>query len=273
MIGAYTEHPKQNRLFFGIIDTMISAERLSPKEDKKNPESICLQNDRVTVSISPIGAFVESVYIDSDEVVYKPKKDAPGRGGVQVLGPTPGPVAGQSWEHLYPNMPSHGTDRKHAWDVLEQNERKAVFQRFIGPNEFLFVGVEEVEVTLLDDGVLISKTITNHEEKPREIGHAFHPYFAVTEKTTYQPEQIAELYPLTNGEAKILDPGVSECTFTRDEKTYLVEAQPQPESTVVWTDRGDAYTCIEPWWAKLGKGVTIGPLETKTFTLKIVRTS
>lgn len=234
-------------------------------------ETLNLKNDRVTASISSQGALLESLLIDGDEVVYQPREDNPKRGGIPVLGPTPGPTKGASWEHVYPEMPSHGTDRITNWDVVSRSERAVTLRRYVGPNEFLFAGKLEVSVELVENGLILTKSITNHEDKPREIGHAFHPYFAVGTDTTFQPQTIADHHPLTNGEATIVSPGEPVVYMQRGQSRYVIEANPNPVQTVIWTDNQNLYECIEPWWAEIGAGITIGPRETKTFSLKILK--
>lgn len=237
--------------------------------EKTSTESLKLSNHRVKIEIDPQGAFLKSVVIDEKEVIYRPRNDEPGRGGIPILGPTPGPIKGSRWEGLYPNMPSHGTDRKTSWLISKTKEDEIILKRTIGPSEFLFVGEVAVRLALLKNGFSISKTITNFEEKPREIGHGFHPYFVTTKDTQYSPDEIKKLHPLTPGEAEIIKPGVSQIEMSIDEDLYTMLATPPPTQTVVWSDRPDLYECIEPWWAEEGKGDILKPNESKTYTLEI----
>lgn len=237
--------------------------------EKTPTEILRLSNKRVNVEIDPQGAFLNSVIIDRKEVIYKRKDDNPGRGGVPILGPTPGPVKGSLWENLYPNMPNHGIDRKVLWSVSEARKNEVVLKRTMGPKEFLFVGEIAIKFKLLKDGVSISKVITNFEEKSREIGNGFHPYFTTMKNSRFSPDIINKLHPLTPGKAEIIKPGISEVTINTDNDSYLISASPEPVQTVVWSDKPDLYECIEPWWSEEGKGDVLEPNETKTYTLKI----
>lgn len=232
-------------------------------------ETITINNSRVRAEVKPQGAFLESLSIDGKEIIYKPLKENPGRGGIPILGPTPGHIKDRAWEHLYPNMPTHGIDRKVLWNIVEVAEDRVIFSRQIGPKEFLFSGAISVKISLLDNGVSISKIITNNEDKPREIGHGFHPYFTVTKDVSYKPQKIELLHPLTPGKAEIIKPGIASITITDSTDIYTIEASPKPTQTVVWTDSPDKYECIEPWWAESGKGDILGPNESKTYTLLI----
>ena len=237
----------------------------------KEATEIKLSNGRVEAMVSSQGAFLESLFIDEKEVVFKPRPDNPKRGGIPILGPTPGPIKEQDWEYLYPKMPSHGTDRTIIWDIDTEEKNKISFKRLIGPKEFLFAGEIKVTIELLDHGIKITKSITNYEEKPRQIGHGFHPYFSVNEDTEFTPQEIAELHPLENEKAEIITPGIETVQIKQDEDEYEVVAKPRPVQTVVWTDDKTKYECVEPWWGRIGKGITIGPRETKTFTLEITK--
>jgi D-hexose-6-phosphate mutarotase len=234
-------------------------------------EPILLHNSCVSAEVSPLGAFVNSLAIDGNEVVFARKKENPKRGGIPVLGPTPGPVTGTGWENLYPKMPQHGKDREVLWKVENLTEATVTFERMLGPKEFLFNGKLTVEVELLENGLRISKLITNFEDKPREIGSAFHPYFAINGETKVGPDGIAKLYPPKAGKSEIIEPGLSLVTLNKNNVFYRIQSNPKPTSTLVWTDDPDQYVCIEPWWAEKGKGDIVGPSETKKYSLTITK--
>lgn len=239
--------------------------------EEKKIESISLMNDRVVVEVSTKGAFVKSLKIDGKDVIFSPTKENPRRGGIPILGPTPGHPKGSRWENLYPNMPTHGTDRNEVWTVNDQTDTNVVLQRVVGPKDFLFNGLLEVRVQLLASGLRILKSVTNLEDKPREIGSAFHPYFSVDEETEIAPDEVASYYPLKSGESEIIKPGVANVRIKNRAGSFRIDAEPEPTTTVVWSDNPGAYTCIEPWWAESGEGDVVGPRETKTYSLVIAK--
>jgi len=240
-----------------------------PELSIKKP--ILLLNERVKVGVLPKGAFVESLIIDAVEVIYSPRRDNPKRGGIPILGPTPGPIENTPWAHLYPSIPSHGTDRKLLWKVDGSTSNKVTLSRTLRPKKFLFVGKLQIDIELLKNGLSISKTIINMENKPRETGHAFHPYFSTDGGVNFEQEEIIRNHPLEEGKAVIIKPGLPTIKYTKDGETYIIEASPPPTQTLLWSDKPDLYEAIEPWWSEIGKGIVIGPRESKTFTLKITK--
>ncbi len=248
-------------------------EQLRARESASVPESVILANNRVQIEVRFFGAFLKSLFIDGEEVIYTPRDD-PGRGGNPILGPTPGPVIGESWERLYPNMPSHGTDRRVLWQVESVSETAVVLGRNIGPDEFLFAGRHEIRFELLSNGVRITKATTNYESKPREIGHGFHPYFAtLDEEFVFDQKEAADKHPLEPKVPAILRPGLKVVSFTRGDSRFMIKSRPIPMSTAFWSDRPDVYEAIEPWAADLGIGDIIGPLETKEYVMEIRKIS
>jgi len=237
----------------------------------RKTEIITLGNETVTIEVSTQGAFLKSLLIENEEIIFTPREENPGRGGIPILGPTPGPITKEGWQTLYPKMPSHGTDRALHWNLEKNEKNKVTLTRQIGPKEFLFAGKIAVEIEVLNAGVIISKKITNYEDKPREIGHAFHPYFAKDQHTTFEPSALSDLQPLENGVPIIIKPGISMVQIRKGDNIYAVTANPQPIQTVVWTDNNEKYECIEPWWAEIGTGIFIGPRETKVFTMSILK--
>lgn len=234
-------------------------------------EPIILRNSRVSAEVTPQGAFVNTLSIDGNEIIFPRRKDNPKRGGIPVLGPTPGPVKGTGWENLYPKMPQHGLDRVELWETKEQTETKIVSERILGPKEFLFSGRETIEIELLDNGLEISKSVTNFEEKQREIGSAFHPYFVADKETKVEPAEIADIYPPELGKPIKIKPALTSVTINNKNGSYQILAEPEPVTTLVWTDKPEDYICIEPWWADTGKGDIIGPGETKKYSLTITK--
>ena len=234
-------------------------------------EPILLRNDHVSAEIDPKGAFVNSLIIDGDTTIFPRNVDNPKRGGIPILGPIPGPIVGTTWENIYPKMHQHGSDRETVWDAFSVTKTGVILERLIGAKEFLFNGRLIIKFNLLDKGIEISRSITNFEDKPREIGSAFHPYFTFNRDSVVGPAGIAKLFPLTSGKSVIIKPGISLVTLSRESISYKIIAKPQPHITLLWTDNPDKYVCLEPWWAEKGKGDIIGPRETKKYTLKIIK--
>lgn len=229
--------------------------------------AVVLRNQSAEAKIYPQGAFLSSLAIEDKHIIFPPTKEKPGRGGIRLLGPTPGPIKDTFWESLYPNMPSHGTDRKVSWSIQMMKPESILMQRSLGPAEFLFTGMVTIQHQLLKDGYVLQKTVENWEDKPRNIGTAFHPYFSLDERLKFS---IDGLYPLKDGDARIVSP-IPLFRVIGENGVYEVKSDPRPTQTVVWTDNANQYVCIEPWWAEIGNGDTIPPRGRKNYSMSIMR--
>ena len=246
---------------------------MSEAETKEqNSEVLVLKNSRVEVEIDPRGAFVNRLVIDGQDVLYPRTLDNPKRGGIPVLGPTPGPVEGTGWGNLYSpqRMPSHGTDRLVDWTVSKQSADSITLSRFIGPSEFDFAGVKEYEIKLLGSGLQIVATITNHTDSPKEIGHALHPYLDAREGFSVETQELQPHFPLTPKKSVKLDgQGLSSVDFTIGANKYSMETDPGPVKWILWSDKPEDYVCIEPWYAGLGSGVLVSGESSSDFSVVI----
>ncbi|MFC1710447.1 hypothetical protein ACFL0F_02195 [Patescibacteria group bacterium] len=236
-------------------------------QETKNPidletKPIVLSNERVEMTIDSLGAFVNSLNIDGENVIYPRTAQNPQRGGIPILGPTPGPVNELYWKNFNMKIPSHGTDRITTWGICRNYDNTVTLSRFISPKEFNYPVKKEISYTLLEDGLEMSTIISNFSKPDLEIGHAIHPYFAVNKDCLSTNQEIINVflrsYP---GEATIIRSKPSQSfaqieLFAEDNK-YLLENNPPPLCVVIWTDKPEDYTCIETWHADMGRGIVI----------------
>ncbi|HBC72965.1 MAG: hypothetical protein UX91_C0006G0158 [Candidatus Amesbacteria bacterium GW2011_GWB1_47_19] len=236
---------------------------------------ICLRNDRVEAEVDPKGAFVNRLSIDGETVLFPRTSELPKRGGIPVLGPTPGKVAGTEWGHLYSDerMPQHGTDRVILWEIANMGDAQLRLRRYIGPAEFHFAGRKDIDIKLIESGLSMVTTIVNHTGSPKEIGHGLHPYFDTSHGFDVTTAGLADYFPLEPGKAVVTDGrGLGRIEMVIGGSNFVMETNPDPVKILLWSDKPDQYVCVEPWHADRGSGIIIpaeGSLQISTVIRKI----
>jgi galactose mutarotase-like enzyme len=169
---------------------------------------------------------------------------------------------------LYPQMPSHGTDRISPMGVAWVAENEVVLETTEGPRTFRGAWKTTLRVRLSYSGghLSIYQTVENLEPGFRERAVAFHPYFVNPgDMQVLNPKAL--LVPPPLGEASLCD-GNYQVIYRVGGFVVHLLSSPTPVTLVDWRD-DDSFRCIEPWWGGEGHGVVFEPGEKKTFKLKL----
>lgn len=225
------------------------------------------------------GALVSSLRIAGRELLYldratldDPSKNV--RGGIPVLFPAPGKLAGDAWQcgGKHGTLKQHGFARTQAWDVLrtESTPHASVTLGLRANAEMLaqfpWAFAAELEFTLQQQALALTTRIANtgHESLPFALG--FHPYFNVPDKTRARIDTAATRafdnvtkrvqdfrgFDLTQPELDLhlLDHGSGRCTLALGDGTGIaIEASSEFARWVIWTLAGKDFVCVEPWTA------------------------
>lgn len=227
------------------------------------------------------------------------------RGGVPVLFPSPGKLAGDAWswggargtmkQHGFArNLPwevaASGTGTDHgAWATLALASNDATRARF--PWEFRL----EYTYRLRGRAIAIEMRIENRGASPMPFGAGFHPYFAVrdADKRTARIATAATRafdnttgkdvpftgFDLTEAEVDLhlLDHGSTESSLVAGDLAVAIRGSADFARWVVWTLRGRDFVCVEPWTCpgnalNTGTGlIVLAPGEVRELRLEIAR--
>ena len=229
-----------------------------------------------TVAIAPSrGGIVTRFLVGDRPVLYldestllDPSKNI--RGGVPVLFPSPGALAGERFRYgdATGSMKQHGFARQRAWTVASQDESSATLTlasdevtRAQFPWDFALSFRYWLEGTRLH----ISQHVENRSASPMPFAMGFHPYFFVpdgekalasvaTTATRAFDNTTKAAVPLTGP----IDLTLAEVDLHLDEHATLrladghrvvVSASPEFRRWVIWTLRSKDFVCLEPWTA------------------------
>lgn len=196
------------------------------------------------------------------------------RGGVPVLFPSPGALAGDRYARggAAGSMKQHGFARQRPWTVTAQTGREATLTliadeatRAQYPWEFaLTIGYA------LDGARLrITQRVENRGATAMPFGMGFHPYFAVadgekartsvpTDATRAWDNRSKSTVALTGPidlaapevDLHLVDHGRDDATLAlADGARVVVSASPEFTRWVIWTVAGKDFVCVEPWTA------------------------
>lgn len=214
------------------------------------------------VSVLPApGALVSAMTVDGKDVLYlEPETLASPigavRGGIPLLFPFAGELAGGRLESTGTEMPRHGFGRRKAWRV-ERRTDDAIAMRLVQdaethaqyPCSFDATHV----VTATPRGARLELIVTNHGRTPMPIAPGWHPYFPcpVTGKraclahilgdATLRADPVAcdvNVPVPALGRVDFELPGVGRVRLTCSGNVRTLE---------VWTLADRPFVCIEPW--------------------------
>ena len=207
-----------------------------------------------------------------DETLRDPTKNV--RGGVPILFPTPGKLAGDAWAHAGKSgaLKQHGFARNLAWRTVAKTATSATIAiaadaatRATYPWDFAV----EMTFTLRGATLRLDHRVTNRGDTAMPFGFGFHPYFAVRDadkgaaristaatrafdNVTKHDIALTGPIDLTQKEVDLhlLDHGDTRSTLTLP-GGHAVELRGSAEYThwVVWTLAGRDFVCLEPWTA------------------------
>lgn len=239
--------------------------------------TITLTNGPSTLEVVPArGAIATRFAVSGREVLFMdqdtlrdPTKNV--RGGVPVLFPTPGKLAGDAWTYggHAGSLKQHGFARNVAWTVVEQGPAWVRLQiaataetRAQYPWDFTF----ELILAIRGATLRIEQRIENRGTAPMPFGVGFHPYFVVPDadkaratittratrafdNVTKQVIELAGPIDLTRREVDLhlLDHGTTESALVTPAGTVHVRGSAEYTHWVVWTLAGRDFVCLEPW--------------------------
>ena len=198
------------------------------------------------------------------------------RGGVPILFPSPGKLAGDHWQHSGRSgaLGQHGFARSLPWEVVAQGPAEAALRlgssaetRASYPWEFRL----DYRFALRTEGagavLRIEQQVHNPGSEPLPFGCGFHPYFFVPQaekagarivtRATRAFDNAAKREVSINGaidltaaevDLHLEDHGQSSATLALADGALIeVSGSPELQRWVVWTLAGKDFVCLEPW--------------------------
>jgi galactose mutarotase-like enzyme len=195
------------------------------------------------------------------------------RGGIPVLFPSPGKLAGDAWarDGAHGAMKQHGFARNLPWEVSAVGTGEGAFAtltlassdttRAQYPWEFHAAYTYRLRGRSLDIGMRIE----NRSATPMPFGAGFHPYFAVpdADKAAVRiPTQATRAFDnrekrdiafagfdltATEVDLHLYDHGTTAASLVAGDTTIVLAGSPEFTHWVVWTLKGKDFVCLEPW--------------------------
>jgi galactose mutarotase-like enzyme len=219
--------------------------------------------DGSSVAVRPDrGALVTRLTVRGVDLLYLEEAtiDSPSgavRGGVPVLFPFAGELAGGRLAASGTEMPRHGFARRRAWEVTGRTPGTIAMQ--LTPDAdirreypFDFVVLQSVAAT--PGGLRIDLHVENRDTRPLPIAPGWHPYFpcpwgqklaclrqVITDRDFSSLEPAACDVNLRASADRRVDfalPNVGRIALTFSENLKTIE---------VWTPPAGDFVCVEPW--------------------------
>ncbi|CQR46353.1 Aldose 1-epimerase [Paraliobacillus sp. PM-2] len=242
-------------------------------EDNSSWIKVCPERGGIIIGYGVDGK--EYLYLN-EETLYDRKQNV--RGGIPILFPISGQLKDKKydWDGKTYEMPNHGLARIHPWEVIDTkcDEEKAsisiLFESSIGTKGTFPFDFEVVfTYTLKQNQLFIHQSYRNMDTKQMPIYPGLHPYFKAkskvisldTEATTYFDYNDNEEKPFDGKvdmeglkEAVVLETDHQKLEAKYDEHIDLhIETGSEFRYTVLWTQAGKDFVCIEPFAAKTGE--------------------
>jgi galactose mutarotase-like enzyme len=192
------------------------------------------------------------------------------RGGVPVLFPSPGKLAGDAWAYAgrHGAMKQHGFARSLAWQVAEVTAARATLTLAASEAtraQFPWDFAVEQTISVRGASLRLAQRITNRDAAPMPFGFGFHPYFfvrdadkraaAVATGARRAFDNVAKREVAIDGidltlpevDLHLLDHGTTACALTTPAGVVTLTGSPEYTHWVVWTLAGRDFVCVEPW--------------------------
>jgi len=221
---------------------------------------ITLAAGTTRVSVVPArGGIVSALEVAGRQILYMdettladPTKNV--RGGIPLLFPFAGRLAGDHFDAADTVIGQHGFGRNRAWTLTARSTDRLVMQlvaddasRAVFPFEFR----ANVEIEVVSDGVHVALETINTGPTPLPLAPGWHPYFACP--CAAKADLDSNVQGLTRG---VLD-DEHEHDFglvaAHDGVTHLdplavtLSATPAMRHLQVWTLPGRPFVCVEPF--------------------------
>ena len=236
---------------------------------------VTLNASNTSVTIAPArGALVTSFRVGERELLYldaatfaDPKQNV--RGGIPVLFPSPGKLAGDAWRYgdRHGSMKQHGFARTLAWTVVETQPDSLVLAMESNAAtlaQFPWQFTTTLKFVVSDARLRLTMTVANRSDSAMPFGIGYHPYFRVDDKARARIDTAATRafdnvsktvvafsgFDFTQGEVDLhlLDHGSNAATLRYGDGAGIeVSASSQFDRWVVWTLPGKDFVCLEPW--------------------------
>lgn len=261
-------------------------------EEKTNSRAvICPERGGILLELELNG---EKIFYLDEETFADATKNI--RGGNPVLFPICGPLENNECtvDGIKIALKQHGFVRNMKWEVegsdaqsitLSIQDTDQTFEQY--PFEFLLT----FTYTLEDGKMQIHQQYENHSDSVMPFYAGFHPYFVGNHaKTSYEipSEKFTNSdrieFQKYTGNLADLDIGVSKIfvelddrrvAFGEDENKVVLTYSDDFPAVVVWSEKAEAYICVEPWMALPGafnnsdSFVKLAPGNAKISTLTI----
>jgi galactose mutarotase-like enzyme len=223
------------------------------------------------------------------------------RGGVPVLFPSPGKLAGDgwSWGGEQGTLRQHGFARNLPWEVAATGTDDgawatlALYANGVTVAQFPWELGARLTYRLREGALSIEMLVENRGGSPMPFGAGFHPYFAVRDADkprariataatrAYDNAAKREIafagFDLSAAEVDLhlLDHGATLASLALDDLTVVLRGSPDFTHWVVWTLRGRDFVCLEPWTCPgnaLNTGeklIVLGPGESRSLRVEI----
>lgn len=192
------------------------------------------------------------------------------RGGIPVLFPSPGKLAGDAWAYggRQGSLKQHGFARNLKWQVMQVSAAAATL-RLVANEETLAhypwdFAISQT-ITVRDRSLHLEQEISNRSATPMPFGFGFHPYFfvadgskretSVTTRATRAFDNVTkqtidiDSIDLTGREVDLhlIDHGSTTGELRSPQGTIQLIGSPEYTHWVVWTLAGRDFVCLEPW--------------------------
>lgn len=237
---------------------------------------LTISNQDTQVQIAPErGAIVTSLKVHGHELLFLNQATfddplANVRGGIPVLFPICGPLAGPDyeWQGQRYAMKQHGFARNLAWPVLEHSGDKLVLELVDTPEtlaQYPFPFAYRLTFRALVDGLAIDQTVENRGAQAMPFQLGFHPYFLAPDKPALRWRLPVSRYQDHKSEAggpfqgfdfgadeidwAFPEPGARRASFADPGRGLEVSlSYEEPYRTLVfWTLKDQPFVCLEPW--------------------------
>lgn len=240
--------------------------------------SLVLEDARALVEVVPArGGLVTRWRVDGREALYldeatlaEPGKNV--RGGIPLLFPNPGPLAG--WPHGA--LPQHGLARRAAFEVVSAvaDEQQGCVElgwasAASACADYPFDVRARWRVSLQAGRLLLEWRLTNEGAAPLPWHFGLHPYFRVDDKAAarvatgarrafdnVRKQEVVAAPPRFDGpevDLHLLDHGVETATLVGGAAGDVTLRWTPPLATLVlWTLPDKPFVCVEPWTGPVG---------------------
>ncbi len=238
--------------------------------DSDAPSAAVLAPARGGMLVELTVAGRELLYLDR-ATLANPKANV--RGGVPVLFPSPGKLAGDAWSRggARGTLKQHGFARNLPWEVAATGTDDGAWATLaLTANEatrsaYPWDFRAEYTYRLRGRAVTIAMRIENRGGSPMPFGAGFHPYFAVRDAdkasariptaATRAFDNAAKRdvafsgFDLTAAEVDLhlYDHGSTDASLVARDLAIALRGSADFTHWVVWTLRGKDFVCVEPW--------------------------